>query len=42
MNDVAQIGPVAPYHGDALDVLQDLVGVADLCLSDCSYRLIRA
>ncbi|MEP5728102.1 MAG: DNA methyltransferase [Sulfitobacter sp.] len=38
--DVRQIGPVTLCHGDALDVLQDLRGAADLCVSDFPYRLI--
>ncbi|MEP4195924.1 MAG: site-specific DNA-methyltransferase [Aliishimia sp.] len=39
MKDSIQIGPVTLYHADAFDVLPDLAGVADLCVSDMPYKL---
>lgn len=39
MTDIRQIGPITMIYGDALDVLQDHVGVADLAISDMPYKL---
>lgn len=37
--DIRQIGTITMIHGDALDVLQDHVGVGDLVVTDPPYRL---
>lgn len=39
MGQVVTIGPCTLIHGDALDILPDLRGAADLIVSDPPYRL---